>query len=103
MGSDWNDWVVDWVIDRGVSFYSRRYRRRRHPRRPPRIDRALAPTLAPTYPFQIAGLPTMIFIGTDDSKPALRSEGLMTAETIKGILRKDLLVGAAAAPEAQAQ
>jgi hypothetical protein len=41
---------------------------------------------------QIAGLPTMIFIGTDDSKPALRSEGLMTAETIKNILRKDLQV-----------
>ncbi|GBF91910.1 thioredoxin, chloroplastic [Raphidocelis subcapitata] len=42
--------------------------------------------------LQIAGLPTMIFIGTDDSKPALRSEGLMTAETIKSILRKDLQV-----------
>lgn len=42
--------------------------------------------------LQIAGLPTMIFIGTDDSKPALRSEGLMTAETIKNILKKDLLV-----------
>lgn len=34
----------------------------------------------------------MIFISTDDSKPALRCEGLMTAETIKGILRKDLAV-----------
>ncbi|KAI8466653.1 MAG: thioredoxin-related protein [Monoraphidium minutum] len=44
--------------------------------------------------LQIAGLPTMIFIGTDDTKPALRSEGLMTAETIKNILRKDLQVGA---------
>ncbi|KIZ00483.1 hypothetical protein MNEG_7478 [Monoraphidium neglectum] len=42
--------------------------------------------------LQIAGLPTMIFIGTDDSKPALRSEGLMTAETIKNILKKDLMV-----------
>jgi thioredoxin-like negative regulator of GroEL len=41
--------------------------------------------------LQIAGLPTMIFIGTDDSKPALRSEGLMTADTIKNILKKDLL------------
>lgn len=41
---------------------------------------------------QIQGLPTMIFIGTDDSKPALRSEGLMTAETIKSIIKKDLLV-----------
>lgn len=41
---------------------------------------------------QIAGLPTMIFIGTDDTKPALRSEGLMTAETIKNILKKDLMV-----------
>lgn len=34
----------------------------------------------------------MIFIGTDDTKPALRSEGLMTAETIKSILVKDLQV-----------
>jgi hypothetical protein len=43
----------------------------------------------------------MIFIGTDDSKPALRSEGLMTAETIKSILRKDLAVQAPpAAPSA---
>lgn len=47
--------------------------------------------------LQIAGLPTMIFIGTDDKKPALRSEGLMTAETIKSILKKDLLVGSPSA------
>lgn len=42
--------------------------------------------------LQIAGLPTLIFIGTDDTKPALRAEGLMTADTIKNILKKDVLV-----------
>jgi hypothetical protein len=39
---------------------------------------------------QIQGLPTMIFIGTNDSKPALRTEGLLTAEVIKGIISKEL-------------
>ena len=58
----------------------------RHSSPPP--PRPHPPTLTP----QIQGLPTMIFISTDDSKPALRCEGLMTAETIKGILRKDLAV-----------
>jgi thioredoxin len=40
--------------------------------------------------LQIQGLPTMIFIGTNDSKPALRTEGLLTAEVIKGIISKEL-------------
>jgi thiol-disulfide isomerase/thioredoxin len=52
------------------------------------------PPISTPHPPQIAGLPTMIFIGTDDKKPALRSEGLMTAETIKSIIKKDLLAAA---------
>lgn len=39
---------------------------------------------------QIQGLPTMIFIGTNDAKPALRTEGLLPAETIKNIIAKEL-------------
>ena len=31
---------------------------------------------------QIQGLPTMVFVGLDRSKPALRTEGLLPAETI---------------------
>lgn len=48
----------------------------------------LHPTRSPTP--QIQGLPTMIFIGTDNSKPALRTEGLLPAETIKNIIAKEL-------------
>lgn len=40
--------------------------------------------------LQIQGLPTMIFIGTDNNKPALRTEGLLPAETIKNIIAKEL-------------
>jgi hypothetical protein len=32
----------------------------------------------------------MIFIGTDRTKPALRTEGLLPAETIKDIVGKEL-------------
>lgn len=32
----------------------------------------------------------MIFIGTDNNKPALRTEGLLPAETIKNIIAKEL-------------
>jgi hypothetical protein len=39
---------------------------------------------------QIQGLPTMIFIGTTPDKPALRTEGLLPAETIKNIIAKEL-------------
>lgn len=38
--------------------------------------------------LQIQGLPTMIFVGTDGSEPALRTEGLMPAESIKDIVVK---------------
>lgn len=40
--------------------------------------------------LQIQGLPTMVFIGTDTSKPALRTEGLLPAATIKDIVAKEL-------------
>lgn len=39
---------------------------------------------------QIQGLPTMIFIGMDPEKPALRTEGLLPAETIKTIVANEL-------------
>lgn len=41
-------------------------------------------------PLQIQGLPTLIFIGMDNEKPALRTEGLLPAETIKNIITKEL-------------
>eukprot|EP00877_Chromochloris_zofingiensis_P006893 jgi/Chrzof1/2457/Cz11g16140.t1 len=40
--------------------------------------------------LQIQGLPTMIFIGMDQDKPALRTEGLLPAQTIKHILTNEL-------------
>ncbi|KAF6264260.1 thioredoxin-like protein [Scenedesmus sp. NREL 46B-D3] len=40
--------------------------------------------------LQIQGLPTMIFIGMDNNKPALRTEGLLPAETIKNIIKNEL-------------
>jgi thioredoxin len=40
--------------------------------------------------LQIQGLPTMLFIGMDPQKPALRTEGLLPADTIKNILQKEL-------------
>lgn len=40
--------------------------------------------------LQIQGLPTMIFISMDNNKPALRTEGLLPAETIKNIIAKEL-------------
>ncbi len=45
---------------------------------------------------QIQGLPTLVFIGMDKAKPALRLEGLLPADAIKDVL-KDLnapMVGA---------
>jgi len=39
---------------------------------------------------QIQGLPTMVFVGTDASKPALRTEGLLPAATIKNIVSNEL-------------
>ena len=41
--------------------------------------------------LQIQGLPTMIFVSMDASKPALRTEGLLPAATIIDIVMKELL------------
>lgn len=49
--------------------------------------------------LEIQGLPTMIFVGTDGAEPALRTEGLMPAESIKDIVSK-LQTSAGAAQEA---
>lgn len=40
--------------------------------------------------LQIQGLPTMVFIGLDPKKPALRTEGLLPAATIKQIVQDEL-------------
>ena len=40
--------------------------------------------------LQIEGLPTMVFVGTDQSKPAIRTEGLLPAETILTIINEEL-------------
>jgi hypothetical protein len=39
---------------------------------------------------QIQGLPTMVFVGMDKSKPALRTEGLLPAQTIREIVENEL-------------
>ncbi|CAK0783145.1 hypothetical protein CVIRNUC_006341 [Coccomyxa viridis] len=41
--------------------------------------------------LQIQGLPTMVFVGVDPQKPALRTEGLLPAESIKEIIQNELL------------
>ena len=41
--------------------------------------------------MQIQGLPTMVFVGVDPQKPALRTEGLLPAESIKEIIQNELL------------
>lgn len=40
--------------------------------------------------LRIQGLPTIMFIGTDPQKPALRVEGLVPADTVKEIIANDL-------------
>jgi len=40
--------------------------------------------------LQIQGLPTLVFVSTDVEKPALRTEGLLPAATIKEIIEKEL-------------
>jgi thioredoxin len=45
--------------------------------------------------LQIQGLPTLIFIGMDPQKPALRTEGLLPAQAIIDIVQKELLAPAA--------
>ncbi len=47
--------------------------------------------------LQIEGLPTMVFIPKDASKPALRTEGLLPAAQIIEIVRKEIQ-GMQAAP-----
>jgi hypothetical protein len=54
------------------------------PPRPHRIRRRLD-----------AGLPTMVFVGMDPSKPALRTEGLLPAQSIIDIVEAELLAPAA--------
>jgi len=41
--------------------------------------------------LQIQGLPTIVFVGLDKSKPALRTEGLLPAETIVSVIKDQLL------------
>lgn len=38
----------------------------------------------------IQGLPTLVFVGLDPAKPALRTEGLLPAATIKDIIQTQL-------------
>jgi enterochelin esterase-like enzyme len=44
-----------------------------------------------TSHLQIQGLPTLVFVGVDASKPALRAEGLLPAASIKEIIQSELL------------
>lgn len=41
--------------------------------------------------LQIQGLPTLVFVGMDKNKPALRTEGLLPAEAIVDIVQRELL------------
>lgn len=43
----------------------------------------------PSVP-QIQGLPTLIFVGMDNAKPALRTEGLLPAQVIREIVETEL-------------
>lgn len=40
--------------------------------------------------LQIQGLPTLVFVGMDPNKPALRTEGLLPAATVKDIILNEL-------------
>jgi len=40
--------------------------------------------------LQIQGLPTLVFVGTDMEKPALRTEGMLPAEMVKNIISNEL-------------
>ncbi|EEH57613.1 thioredoxin-related protein [Micromonas pusilla CCMP1545] len=40
--------------------------------------------------LQIQGLPTLVFVGTDKTKPALRTEGMLPAEMVKNIIANEL-------------
>lgn len=60
-----------------------------------KIDTDLNPEISTQ--LQIQGLPTMVFVGMDPSKPALRTEGLLPAKTIKDIIENELSSPAPAA------
>jgi len=53
-----------------------------------KVDTDENPTLSSQ--LQIQGLPTMVFVGTDNTKPALRTEGLLPAQTIMDIVNNEL-------------
>eukprot|EP00892_Ulva_mutabilis_P007083 jgi/Ulvmu1/4747/UM020_0031.1 len=59
------------------------------------IEKALASQL------RIQGLPTMIFVGMDPEKPALRTEGLLPANSIKEIVLNELMAPVAPAAPAE--
>ena len=40
--------------------------------------------------LQIQGLPTPVFVSTDSSKPALRTEGMLPAETVISVIENEL-------------
>ncbi len=40
--------------------------------------------------LQIEGLPTMVFVSPDQAKPAIRTEGLLPADTIIKIITDEL-------------
>ena len=40
--------------------------------------------------LQIQGLPTLVFVSTDSSKPALRTEGMLPAETVISVIENEL-------------
>ena len=48
--------------------------------------------------LQIQGLPTMIFVGMNPEEPALRTEGMLPANSIIDIVKK-MVPAAAKAPE----
>lgn len=53
--------------------------------------------------LQIHALPTLVFIGMDASKPALRTEGLLPAASIKDIILNELCAAPSAQPAQPAQ
>ena len=40
--------------------------------------------------LQIQGLPTLVFVSADQSKPALRTEGMLPAETVISVIENEL-------------
>lgn len=62
--------------------------RRLHSRPSPKVDTDAETQLASQ--LQIQGLPTLVFIPAAMDKPALRTEGLMSAADIKSIIEKEL-------------